>query len=129
MDPATDNERESIDQLAAAARRKPLVSIARNRRLIANLNGDLEKHGDPERWKRYGDLLLANAANAVRRDDKVLVTDYFDDTAPTIEIEGESNRSISEIAEEYFRRYTKARNGLVVINRRLAEAGVRHKGS
>jgi predicted ribosome quality control (RQC) complex YloA/Tae2 family protein len=110
-----------IEQLASAARRKPLRSIAKGRRLIANLNGDLEKHGDPERWKRYGDLLLANANNAVRQDDTVLVTDYFDDETPTIEIPGQSNLSVSDIAETYFRRYTKARNGLAVINKRIAE--------
>ena len=111
-----------LDRLAAAARRKVLRSIAKDRKLIANLRGDLEKHGDPEQWKRYGDLLLANVGNAVRRGDAVVVTDYFDEAVPTIEIEGEENLSISEIAENYFRRYTKARNGIGVIGERIAKA-------
>jgi predicted ribosome quality control (RQC) complex YloA/Tae2 family protein len=121
VDQLAEGKQNGIEQLAAAARRKPLRSIAKGRRLIDNLKGDLEKHGDPERWKRYGDLLLANANTAVRQGDTVLVTDYFDDEAPTIEISGESNRSISEIAETYFKRYTKARNGLAVINKRITE--------
>ena len=111
-----------VEQLAAAARRKALRSIAKDRKLITNLRGDLEKHGDPELWKRYGDLLLANAGNAVRRGDAVVVMDYFDEAVPTIEIEGEENLSISEIAENYFRRYTKARNGIGVIGKRIANA-------
>jgi predicted ribosome quality control (RQC) complex YloA/Tae2 family protein len=117
-----DPQRDELEKLAAAVRRKPLRTIAKSRRLITNLEGDLEKHGDPARWKRYGDLLLANAGNAERIGDIIRVTDYFDDAAPTIEIEGDQNRTISEIAEEYFRRYARARNGLDVINERKRSA-------
>ncbi len=111
-----------IEQLASAARRKPAREIAKHRRLIANLKGDLEKHGDPDRWKKYGDLLLANASTAVRKRDRITVTDFFDEAAPTIEIEGAEHKTIGEIAEEYFRLYTKARNGVRTIARRMTVA-------
>jgi predicted ribosome quality control (RQC) complex YloA/Tae2 family protein len=116
------NDRPDIEQLAAAARRKQAREIGKQRRLIANLNRDLEKHGDPQKWKRYGDLLLANASAAVRVDDHIIVTDYFDASTPTIEIEGDANRSVSEIAEEYFRLYSRARNGVKIIEERMAAA-------
>jgi predicted ribosome quality control (RQC) complex YloA/Tae2 family protein len=109
----------AFERQVAAARRKLSASIARHRKLINNLHGDLEKHGDPEIWKRYGDLLLANVGTAERKGERVFVTDYFDESAPTIEIEGDENASFSEIAESYFRRYTKARNGRHVINERI----------
>lgn len=118
----SDPEKIDIEQLAAAARRKVTAEIARHKRLIANLNGDLAKHGEPELWKRYGDLLLANAG-VKRKGNMIVVTDYFDESAPTIEIEGDGNKSISEVAEDYFRQYAKARNGLKVIGERLATAG------
>lgn len=111
---------EQFMQLAANVRKKALAEIKKQKKLIDNLCGDLEKHGEPEYWKRSGDLLLANASNAKRVGDTIFVTDYFADGAPQIEIEGESNRSISEVAEEYFRRYTKARNGKKVIEQRLS---------
>lgn len=114
---------ERLDQLAAAPRRKLSALIAKRRKLIDNLRGDLERHGDADRWKRYGDLLLANVNNAKRTGDIVALTDYFDPVAPVIEIEGDANRSLSEIAEDYFRRYVKARNGLRVIGQRLAAIG------
>ena len=118
-----NEEREAmLGQLGAAARRKVLGSITKQQKLIVNLRGDLIKHGDPEKWKRYGDLLLANAGNASRESDRVLVTDYFDEAAPIVEIEGDANKSLSEIAEDYFRRYAKARNGLRVIGGRMAKA-------
>jgi predicted ribosome quality control (RQC) complex YloA/Tae2 family protein len=111
---------EELEQLAATVRKRALAEIRRHKKLIANLRGDLEKHGDPELWKRYGDLLLANENRARRDGDKIFVIDYFEDEAPEIEIEGESNRSISKVAENYFRRYVKARNGKKVIEQRLA---------
>jgi len=122
MEPAKQETQAVLEQLAGAARRKAVRSIAKEQKLIANLRGDLEKHGDPELWKKYGDLLLANAGNAERKGNIVLVKDYFDDEVPTIEIEGDANLSVSEIAEEYFRRYTKARNGVAVISERIGKA-------
>jgi predicted ribosome quality control (RQC) complex YloA/Tae2 family protein len=118
----TADAENKIEMLASAARRKQQALIAKRKKLIANLHGDLAKHGDPDRWKRYGDLLLANVNNAERKGDRIFVTDYFDPAAPTVEIEGEANRTISEVAESYFRRYAKARNGLKVIEERMAVA-------
>lgn len=112
--------KEILDALASQARRKVLGRIAKGKRLIENLRGDLQKHGDPERWKRYGELILANVHNAIRNGDEILVTDYFDEGVPVIAVEGEKNKPLSEIAEGYFRRYTKARNGLAVISERIA---------
>src|SRR5580765_7006412 len=109
-----------LEQLAAAALRKTEREIAKHRRLVANLKSDVEKHGDPEQWKRYGDLLLANAGNATRRDGRIVVVDYFDKAAPEIEID--ENKTISDVAESYFRQYTKARNGAKVIAQRMAAA-------
>lgn len=121
MPDRSDNKNVSeLDQLVAVARRKALADIRKHKKLIDNLRSDLEKHGEPEYWKRCGDLLLANANNARRVDDKIFVTDYFADDAPEVAIHGESNKSISELAEGYFRRYTKARNGKKVIEQRLS---------
>lgn len=113
-------EKEQFDNLAATARRTVSTAIAKQRKLLINLHGDLEKHGDPELWKRSGDLILANVSTAVRDGDTLLVTDYFDEKAPTVSIIGDRNLGLSEIAEGYFRRYTKARNGKLVITERIA---------
>jgi len=112
---------EQCKHVAAAARRKVVKLISKNQKLIENLRGDLDRHGDAVRWKRYGDLILANVGNATRRGDIVLVTDYFDESAPNIEIEGDANKPLSEIAESYFRRYVKSRNAGRVIAGRIAE--------
>lgn len=110
-----------FDRAVAATRRKVVSSIAKGRKLIDNLYGDLRKHGDPEQWKRYGDLLLASPNTAQRKGHRIFVTDYFDETVPTIEIRGDESLSLSEIAEDYFRKYSKARNGHNVINDRITK--------
>ena len=109
-----------FDQLASSVRRKSFGEIKKHKKLIDNLRADLEKHGDAELWKRYGDLILANVNNAERRGDFILVTDYFNETAPIVEIEGDANKPLTEVAEEYFRSYVKARNGNRVIGERMA---------
>jgi predicted ribosome quality control (RQC) complex YloA/Tae2 family protein len=100
-------------------RKKDAAEIKRHEKLIANLRSDLEKHGEPDQWKRYGELLLASPS-AQRRDGVVIVADLFDTTAPLIEIPGAANLSISEVAENYFRQYAKARNGQKMIAERMS---------
>lgn len=118
-----DNPKDAADaefeRLAAAARRKVVRETTKLEKLIANLHGDLERHGDAARWKRYGDLLLANAANGVRKGDTILVIDYFDAETPQIAIEAETGKTTAEVAEGYFRRYTKSRNAAQKIAERL----------
>ncbi len=114
----TEGKENEFDKLAAAVRKKAISLVHKSERLIRNLHSDLEKHGDPSRWKKFGELLLANP-NALRVGTTVSVTDYFSENAPLVEIEGDANLSISEIAEDYFRRYTKARNGEKAIADRM----------
>lgn len=116
-----DEQLVRLEQLAVGPRRKLKNLIAKNQKLIANLLGDAVKHGDADKWKHYGDLILANTY-AERCDDIILVNDYFDEAAPVIEIEGDRNKPLSEIAEGYFRRYVKARNARGVIEERMAAA-------
>lgn len=104
---------------ANSARSKLNQELTKRERLVKKLKQDLENHGDAAKWKRFGDLLLANLANAKREGDKVFVTDFFDENAPTVEIKTEENLSLTEAAEKFFKRYTKARNAQTEIAKRL----------
>lgn len=115
-------ERERVEKLSTSAKRSVLTAISRKRKLIANLRGDLERHGDPDRWRKFGDLLLANIGTAERRDEEILVTDHFDALAPTVIIKGDPNLPLTEIANDYFRKYAKARNARRIIEERMAAA-------
>ena len=110
---------KSFQDKTKSARAKFKQEISKREKLKKNLLEDLKNHGDAEKWKRSGDLLLANLATAIREGKTVLVVDYFDENVPTIEIDVDENDSLTEAAEKFFRRYTKARNAAIEIEKRL----------
>jgi len=104
---------------ANSVRGKVASEISKLEKLRSKLLGDLENHGDADRWKRYGDLLLANIATAKRSGSIVTVIDYFDEKTPTVEIEVDENDPLTGAAEKFFKRYTKARNAREEIAKRI----------
>lgn len=106
-------------QRTKAAQSKLKQEISKREKLAKKLEKDLKNHGEAEKWKHFGDLILANLADAIRDGNKVLVVDYFDDNIPTLEIEVDENDSLTEAAEKFFKRYTKARNAKEEISKRL----------
>ena len=110
---------KAFDSRAKALRSKLTKSIKQQKTLREHLQQDLVRHGDPEEHKRTGDLLLANVANASRDGNKVRISDYYSEGAPTIEIEVDENRSLQEEAAHRFRQYTKAKRAAEEIAERL----------
>ena len=108
-----------FDSLAGNLVAKLRKEISRRKKLQANLKKDLVAHGNPEEHKRLGDLLLANISNAKRAGNKVILTDYYAEGTPTIEIEVDENQSLQEAAAESFSRYTKAKRAIEEIGSRL----------
>ncbi|CAN5700713.1 hypothetical protein BH24ACI1_BH24ACI1_17250 [soil metagenome] len=117
-----NQEAEKVFQAKASqARSKLKHEISKREKLVRKLNQDLENHGDAETWKRFGDLILANLATATREGNKVFLTDFFDENVPTIEIGVDENASLTEAAEKFFKRYTKARNAQTELSKRLID--------
>ncbi len=113
-------EAEKVFQSKANAARNKLNQETKKReKLLKNLNQDLKNHGDAEKWKRFGDLLLANIALAKREGDVVFVTDFYDENTPTVEVAVEEHIPLTEAAEKFFKRYTKARNANEEVAKRL----------
>ncbi len=119
----SSNAENYFQSLAAAARKKINGEIAKQRKLIKNLEGDLAAHGNADDWKRYGDLILANISNIRRDGHSFIVTDFFDPEQPEIAIRIDRNDSPSEAATGFFKRYAKARNGAAAIAKRLETVG------
>ena len=112
---------KAFDSKAKSIRSRLTRSIRQQRTLREHLHEDLVRHGDPAEHKRTGDLLLANIATAARDGNKVLLTDYYADGTPTIEIEVDENRSLQDEAAARFRQYTKAKRAAEEIAERLKQ--------
>ncbi len=61
-------------------------------------------------YKRYGELITANLYQ-LKQGEKAQVIDYYDENQPTIEIPLKAHLSPSENAQNYFKRYNKAKIG------------------
>ncbi|HXG92975.1 MAG TPA: NFACT RNA binding domain-containing protein [Blastocatellia bacterium] len=85
------------------------------------VTSDLARFEDPDRLKRFGDLILANLATARVHDSKATVIDYYNSSQPEIEIELGEGRSLQQAASDYFARYQKARRALSVLATRKSE--------
>ncbi len=114
-------ETESRFQIASSEVRKNVTRrIAKRQKLLTNLNGDLEKHGDAEKLKRFGDLILASLPNPKREGDNFRLVDLFDVDQPEILIPA-TDDSPKAVADKYYRAYRKAINAKDVIASRKAE--------
>lgn len=110
---------ERYGELRTAILRHLTTQIEKRERLRERLEADERALGDPETWRRWGELLLAHARTAVRTRSGFLVTDYYDLGQPLIEIPAAAPTP-SQAAEHYFQRYRKAKQGVRVIAERRA---------
>jgi predicted ribosome quality control (RQC) complex YloA/Tae2 family protein len=110
----------AFDSQAGTLRSRLRTSIQRQRKLKDHLQQDLAGHGDPEEHKKIGDLLLANVATALRHGNKVVLTDYYSESAPQIELEIDENTSLQDEAARRFRLYSKAKHAREEIAGRLS---------
>jgi len=115
---SVDAERR-FNASAKSARERLKRALAQRIKLKQNLQRDLDEHGDAERHKRIGDLLLANATTAIRKGDSVELIDYYTDGASTVVIDIDSNVTLQEEASKRFRQYTKAKRAHEEVAERL----------
>ncbi|HEY0321949.1 MAG TPA: NFACT family protein [Pyrinomonadaceae bacterium] len=112
--------KRAFEARVAAERSRLNKEITQRVKLKRHLEGDLAAHGDAEEHKRIGDLLLANLATAQRHGSRIVVTDYYTEGAPQVELEVDENISLQKEAARRFARYTKARRAGLEIAERLA---------
>ncbi len=110
----------AFETRAAAARARLRKAIARASKLHRHLTSDLAAHGDALEHKKIGDLLLANIGNAERHGPTVIVTDYYAENTPRMELELDENSSLQDEAARRFSRYTKAKHAAQELTGRLA---------
>ncbi len=73
---------------------------------------DIEQGKKSERYRYYGDLILANMHAVEEGADKLLAVDYYDPDQPQIEIPLQPGQSGAQNAQLYFKRYNKAKTRL-----------------
>jgi len=88
---------------------------------IRAIESDRSRFDQPDKLKRFGDLILANLTNARIEGTKATVVDYYDPDQASIQIDIPEGLSLKEAAADYFAKYQKARRALTAIATRERE--------
>lgn len=89
---------------------------------LASLREVLETGVQAETLRQWGELIQAYGYNLPPRSTSLVADNYFREGAPPVTIPLESRLSPMENAQRYFRRYQKAKAGMEISQRFLAEA-------
>ncbi|HLG16690.1 MAG TPA: NFACT family protein [Blastocatellia bacterium] len=92
---------------------------------IRSIAADRARFEDFEKFKRYGDLILASLSTARVSGSLVSLVDYYDPQQPEIDIPIENGDTLQQAASRYFSRYQQAKRGLAAVAKREAEVGAR----
>ncbi len=88
---------------------KTVVNISdRISRKLENQRLDLKKCADKERLRRYGDIIYANLSFIENASSKAVLTDFYDENAPQIEIALDPRLTAAQNAQKYYSDYRKA---------------------
>ena len=93
------------------------------RAALRSIQADLTRFSQAERFKRSGDLLLANLNDARIEGTVVWVKDYYDSDQPEIEIEINEDQTLQQAAAAYYEKYQKARRAVKTLGPRAREIG------
>jgi predicted ribosome quality control (RQC) complex YloA/Tae2 family protein len=101
----------------AAGRKRALKTILEReaRRLFRAENSarrDLALFKDPERYKLWGEALLAGLGQAKRAGDVVMVPDPYGGEAGDLAVPAKPGLSLQKVADDHFKRYRRAERGL-----------------
>lgn len=86
-------------------------SIAWREQMLKDAEKALIEGEKAERYKQFGELILASIATIEKGQKVAQVTDYYDQEMPVIDIPLDEKLTPKENAERYFRRYRKAAEG------------------
>ena len=95
------------------------TAVKRQERLVGNVEGDLARAADFERYKRLGELLQLNRDRMKKGMKQIEVEDVLDENNGRVTIELDPAVSPNDNIDEYFRRHRKGREGLDLLRRRL----------
>lgn len=102
-----------------------IVVLARDRlsRKIAMQQQELAKTHDRERYKRQGDLIIANLYQLEKGMNRVKVIDYFDETCPEVEITLDISLTPQQNAQRCFKQYNKAQTAEKMLTEQIDKGG------
>ncbi|MDQ0253781.1 putative ribosome quality control (RQC) complex YloA/Tae2 family protein [Evansella vedderi] len=115
-------ERDRVKQQANDLEKFLRNEFNKNKKKIKKLEKTLSDADKAQREQRYGELLTAHMHLIKAGDKEVTVTDYYDPEQGSVTIPLDPQKSPSENAQHYFRRYQKLKKSVVVVKEQIEHA-------
>jgi predicted ribosome quality control (RQC) complex YloA/Tae2 family protein len=90
------------------------AAIQKGRKKLFALEEDLQQGKDADQYRIWGEL-LKNTAEPLIREDEIQVINYYDENLALLSIPLDVRLSVAQNAQNYFKRYSKARKGEKII--------------
>ncbi len=79
---------------------------------------------DSDKYRLFGELITANLYQIPKNAEKVELVNYYDPDGKLVEITLDKHKTPNENAQAYYKKYNKAKNALVMIEKQLKETEV-----
>ncbi len=87
-----------------------------------NIEDDLKRCDDMEKFRIYGDLITANLYRAEKGAPSISVENYYDENCPTVDIPLDPRLSASVNAQKYYKKYNKLKTAKTEATKRAEQA-------
>ncbi|MFV8827090.1 Rqc2 family fibronectin-binding protein [Alkalihalobacterium sp. APHAB7] len=115
-------ERDRVKQQAHDLERFLRNELSKNEKKIKKLEKTLVDAEKAQKYQRFGELLTVNLHIVKRGDKAVDVIDYYDEFWGTVTITLDPQKSPSDNAQNYFRKYNKAKKSVAVVEEQIEKA-------
>lgn len=97
-------------------------NIERVSKKLIILNKTLSDSENKDKYKIYGDLLMANLYNMEQGQKNIEVQNYYEENVPTIKITLDPQLTPSQNAQKYYKKYNKAKTAEVEAAKQIENA-------
>jgi len=115
-------ERDAVRQKALDLIRFTTNEIEKNRNKIQKLEAERTAALEADHYRLYGELLTAYMHQLKKGDAVAVVQNYYEEESQLVEIPMDPAKSPSENAQQYYKKYNKARNSLEFIEQQIGLA-------
>jgi predicted ribosome quality control (RQC) complex YloA/Tae2 family protein len=108
-------ERDRVKQQANDLERFIKTELKKNVRKIKKLEQTMKDAERADQYKLFGELLTAHMYAVSRGDNEVTVVNFYDEDSKEVTIPLDQQKSPSENAQSYFKKYQKAKASVLAV--------------
>lgn len=82
-------------------------AVERTQRRVGNQKQELLDCAEREKFKVYGDIVMANMYSLKKGDEKLTAVNFYDESQPTVEIPLDKRLEPAQNAQKYYKEYRK----------------------